>query len=374
MVVPFLTLYITGPDINRSLSEAGFVMTLFGLGAVIGAYFGGKFSDRIGFFNVQLISLCFGGVMFIVLGQIKSYSLICVFTFLLSLINESFRPANSSAVAFYSNSKNRTRSYSLNRLSINLGWAFGASLGGIVASVNYEWLFWIDGITNMAAAILLITFLKPAVNMQLKQKEAESVNEPIKSAYKDKVYLFFVVMISLFALCFFQLFTTVPNFMRDELKLNERFIGLIMALNGLLIVLFEMVIIYHLEKKNRNIDFIMLGLFICSLAFLAMLIPGPAKWISVMMILLITVGEVITMPFMNAYWTIRSNSRNRGQYAGLYSMAWAVSQTAGPYLSTRLVESKGFKVLFLVMALLLILCAFGFYFLKQEKPPLEPVN
>ena len=130
MVLPFLTLYLTGPDMNRSLRDAGLVMGLFGLGSVIGAYIGGKLSDKSGFYKVQLYSLLFGGLFFVLLGQLQSYSLICVFTFLLSLINESFRPANSSAIAYYSEVKNRTRSYSLNRLSINLGWAVGASIGG----------------------------------------------------------------------------------------------------------------------------------------------------------------------------------------------------------------------------------------------------
>jgi len=162
MVVPFMTLYLTGKTMNRTLAEAGTVMGLFGLGSVIGAYFGGKFSDKIGFFKIQFFTLIFGGILFIVLGQIKSYSLICLFTFLLSTVNEAFRPANSSAIAFYSKPENRTRSYSLNRLAINLGWAVGASLGGLIASYNYELLFWVDGFTNILAAVLLFFFLRPA--------------------------------------------------------------------------------------------------------------------------------------------------------------------------------------------------------------------
>ena len=66
----------------------------------------------------------------------KSYPLICLVTFLLSLVNEAFRPANSTAIAFYSKEENRTRSYSLNRLAINLGWALGGAIGGILASVK----------------------------------------------------------------------------------------------------------------------------------------------------------------------------------------------------------------------------------------------
>jgi len=67
MVVPFMTLYLTGKDMQRSLSEAGLVMGLFGLGSMIGAYFGGKLSDKGGFFRVQLVTLLAGGIMFMIL-------------------------------------------------------------------------------------------------------------------------------------------------------------------------------------------------------------------------------------------------------------------------------------------------------------------
>ncbi|MBL7902262.1 MAG: MFS transporter [Bacteroidia bacterium] len=365
MVLPFLTLYLTGPDMNRSLSDAGFVMALFGLGSVLGAFIGGKLSDKSGFYKVQLFSLFFGGLLFIVLGQIKSFPLICVFTFLLSLVNESFRPANSTAIAYFSGVENRTRSYSLNRLSINMGWAVGASMGGFVAAYNYEWLFWIDGITNLFAAALFYFLLRPA-KLKARVQQTEHETDIRHSAYKDKYFLAFIVFISLFAMGFFQLFTTVPNYMRDEMQLNEPYIGGIMAINGLIIVMIEMVLIYHLEKKNRNMDFIILGLVLCALAFPIMLLPGPAKLMALGMILMMTVGEVITMPFMNTYWTLRSNHSNRGQYAALYTMAWGISQVVGPYVSARIVEASNFQTLYLCMTLVFLLCALGFQFLKRE--------
>lgn len=367
MVLPFLTLYITGPLIQRGLSDAGFVMALFGIGSVAGSYFGGRLCDRVGFYKVQFYSLILGAVFFILLGQVRSFPLLCAFTFLLSLFNEAFRPANSSAIAAFSTKENRTRSYSLNRLSINLGWAIGASLGGLVASVNYKYLFWIDGATNLAAAMLLLFFLgqNPAQNT-LEQPTAEQAENP-RSAYKDKVYLAFIMIMILFGICFFQLFTTVPNFMRDQLNLGEIFIGLVMALNGLIIVLFEMVIIYHLEQKNRNLQFIIFGLLICALAFQALIVPGPTKSMCLLSIVLVTIGEVMTMPFMNTYWTLRSNSRNRGQYAGLYAMAWGISQVVGPYFSTLLVEWKGYVALYCTVAFILVVCAVGFVALGREK-------
>lgn len=364
MVLPFMTLYLTSQTMQRTLTEAGVVMGLFGLGSIIGAYFGGKFSDKIGFYKVQLLTLLFGGAMFIILGQVKSYGLICVTAFFLSMINEAFRPANSSSIAFYSTAENRTRSYSLNRLAINLGWAVGASLGGVVAAYNYELLFWIDGITNIFAAGLLFYFLKPKKSVTL-QQQITDVKPNIESAYQDKTYIIFLILVTLFAICFVQLFTTIPKYFRDELFLNERYIGLMMAINGIIIVTIEMVLVFTLEKKNRGLYYIRLGLILCAGSFLALVIPGNAKLISLLMILLITIGEIMAMPFMNTYWVQRTNDTNRGQYAALYTIAWGAANTLGPFLCSALVEISSFKTMFMVLVFILLFTAFGFFKLSK---------
>src|SRR5262245_25675166 len=76
MVVPFMTLYMT-TKMNVSIGDAAFVMSLFGAGSVAGALLGGRITDKIGFYYVQLCTLFGGGIMFIVLGQMKTYTAIC---------------------------------------------------------------------------------------------------------------------------------------------------------------------------------------------------------------------------------------------------------------------------------------------------------
>ena len=370
MVIPFLSLYLTSPQMGYSLSQAGFVFGLFGAGAFTGAYIGGRLTDKIGFYKIQLITLIGGGILFIVLGQMKSYPLICIFTFLLSFINEAFRPANSTAIAFFSKEENRTRSYSLNRLAINLGWAIGSALGGLIAHYNYELLFWIDGITNLSAAFLLYRLLKPPLQKtKIEPASAAAVN--VLSAYKDKIYLWFIVCSFLFAASFFQLFTNLSVYLKKERDFSEPFIGFLMAVNGLFIVLTEMALIYRLEKRKTPLLFVVLGVLLTACSFLLLNFFNINHIMAMVFILTITIGEMLAMPFMNSFWIGRSNHSNRGQYAALYTMAWSAAQTFGPMLGARIADKSGFTILWWTVAAVCMLSVIGFNMLRKQQTLLQ---
>lgn len=348
-----------------SIGHAGIVMGLFGLGAVVGAYISGKLTDRIGFYPIQLFTLFFGGLLFIVLGYLRSYEWICVGTFVLSMVNEAFRPANSTAIAFYSKEGNRTRSYALNRLSINLGWAVGNAIGGFLASYNYQLLFWVDGVTNILAAIFMFLVLKPEKGGKMPVPEKNITSD--HSAYKDRIYILFVILVALFASCFFQLFTNLTAYFRNELHFSERFIGLLGAINGIVIVLIEMVIIFRVEGKRKNTFFIIRGVFLCGLAYMMLvLLPFEMKWVALLMILMMTAGEIFSMPFMNSFWISRTTIYNRGQYAALYTVAWATAQTLGPAIGAQIAQFAGFTVLWWLVALGFFCCTIGFIILHRK--------
>ncbi len=363
MVVPFMTLYLTRPEMGFSIAQAGFVFGLFGLGAFSGAWLGGKLTDKMGFYPVQLITLIGGGILFIVLGQMKTYPLICIFTYLLSFVNEAFRPANSTAIAFYSKPENRTRSYALNRLAINMGWAVGSATGGVIAKHSYELLFWVDGITNITAALLMWAFLKP---VDYKPSKETIASQPlVQPAYKDNTYLYFIFITMLFACCFFQLFTNIPVYFKKELHLSEPYIGFIMALNGILIALVEMVMVYKLEGKRKNTAYITVGVALVGVSFFVLNLPLHGTILALGMIVLVTFGEMLAMPFMNTYWIGRTQASNRGQYAALYTMAWSAAQTLGPMGGAQLAQHGGFTILWWVVGALAMVASFSFWRLHK---------
>ncbi|HTQ65618.1 MAG TPA: MFS transporter [Puia sp.] len=365
MVIPFMTIYLTQPSMGYSIGQAGIVMGLFGAGAICGGFIGGRMTDKFGFHPVQLIALTGGGILFITLGMMKSFPLICIFTFLLSVVNDAFRPANSTAIAHYSKEENRTRSYSLNRLAINLGWAIGGALGGILASINYHLLFWVDGLTNIAAAILLRYFLTPSPESGIQNKKSTEQNTPA-SAFKDRVYLAFIFLTILFATCFYQSFTTLPVYYKRSLHMNEFYIGLLMALNGIIIVFIEMILIFQLEGKKENLFYIRNGTLLIAIAFTMLNVFSSSIIIVVVSMILLTFGEILSMPFMNSFWISRTVSANRGQYAGLYTIAWSTAQVIGPTAGAQVVEHYSFRVLWWLIGSLSVVTALGFRLLQQN--------
>jgi predicted MFS family arabinose efflux permease len=363
MVIPFLTVYLR-EDLGFSISEAGWVMGCFGVGSLLGGFFGGKLTDRVGFYGVQFWSLVLSGLLFILLSKMNSFWQVSLATLLLSTVNESFRPANGAAIAYYSSPENRTRSYSLNRLAINLGFSIGPALGGIIASASYEWLFWIDGFTCVMAALLLRFALPPVKGDKQIRHEKQVKN--LESAFRDKVYMQFMFFVFLTGFCFLLLFSIVPMYYKEVVQMSKLTIGLLLGANGLLIVFIEMVLVYKLEQKQSHVHVMGIGTFLIGLSFLVLNI-APVFAIAVLGMLIVTFGEMLLFPFVNTYWVGRSKEHNRGQYAAVFTMSFALAHIFAPTVGAQIVNHFGYSALWYSAFGICTVAAVGFNQILKKK-------
>lgn len=362
MVIPFLTVYLTSK--GYSLAQAGYVMAAFGGGAIVGGYIGGRCTDRFGHYYVQVCSLLLNGVLFIALSYMETLLQFTICIFILSSLGESFRPANSAAIAAYSNDSNRTRSYALNRLAINLGFAIGPAIGGVLAGFNYTLLFWVDGVTCIVASLLLYFIFADARKRKVQKTSSKSGN-PGRSAYKDSVFLLGMFYVFMVGLCFFQIFSIVPVYFKQELNLKENVIGAVLALNGLIIAFMEMVLVYKLENRRHALTYMMLGSLLIGVSFLIFNIAPLFVFVLLQMII-ITLGEMLLFPFMNNFWVSRSNEFNRGQYAAVYTMSFSLAIVLAPTFASQLATWLGFSILWVINFILCTVAAAGYFLLKKK--------
>lgn len=352
MVMPFMTVYLREQK-HYSIAQAGWEIALFGTGAILGNLLGGKLTDKIGFSQVQFWSLLINGLLFIVLGRMQTFWQIGACMFIIGVVGEAFRPANATAIAFYSHPENRTRSYSLNRLAVNLGFSIGPAIGGLI---SFQYLFWVDGVTCILASIFLRIALPP---VKVEKKENQKTQTGI-SVWRDKVYLRFSFFVFLSGLCFLQVFSMLPIFYKEHFYLSKPVIGILLGLNGFIIVLAEMVLVFKLEGKRSPVNYISFGAFLMGMSYFILNLPLPGLTLAVCAMLVITVGEMLMFPFINTFWISRSSEHNRGQYASLYSMAFACANIVAPTFGSQVAQHFNYHILWYSIFVLSAVASIGF--------------
>ena len=249
MVLAFSTLYMI-QELNFSKSTTGIVMSSLGIGSILGSLFGGYLADRYNQKKVMLISLLLSGMILFTILFTKNVYLIGIILFAYSFVADSFRPSSSAQITANSTDANRTQSIALMRLAINLGMAIGPAIGGFIAfTIGYASLFIIDGLTSILAGLFLFYTLA-SNGKQIVNPKSVAVPIASKSAYRDKAFLAFILLVALYAICFFQLMNLVPVYFKEVYHYNENLIGYLFALNCIIVVMVEMPIVTYFDKKK----------------------------------------------------------------------------------------------------------------------------
>ncbi|MDQ0638563.1 MFS family permease [Pedobacter sp. W3I1] len=372
MAVPFMGLYVT-QSLHRSEMDAGLIITLFGVGSILGSATGGKLTDMIGFRPVQILSSIIGGLLFMLFSTITHFSTLCILAVVISFFSEAFRPANFTAVAHYAAEGTITRSYSLNRLAVNIGWSVGISLAGIIASINYKLLFIVEGGVSIVVGLLILSFL-PQVKDFIKKAKENASSMVIMKPWKDIFYVKFILLTTVFITCAFLMFRVVPVFFKEQWHIDEFAIGIIIGINGVVIALFEMIMINKIEAKRSPMFFIIIGAVLFSVAYIMLSAPVSFHIVAAALtIVVFTCGEMFSLPFINTIVISRSNEHNRGLYAAGYTLSWSCAQVVGPLFGFFIAKNLGYNWLWLGLAGMLLLCAWGFNTLnkKQAKTVLQ---
>ncbi|QLE00427.1 MFS transporter [Galbibacter sp. BG1] len=362
MVIPFLSLYLT-QSLNFTLADVGWIMSFFGLGSVIGSWIGGKLTDKIGYHKIMAFSLLASALFFVLLQFLNSFWGVCLGIFFVMLVADMFRPAVFVALSAYSKPENKTRSVSLIRLAINLGFSAGPAIGGlIITNLSYGGLFWVDGITCLLAGFLLLKVLNPKKARVLDEVK----NDSPTSAYSDFSYWIFFVAMIIFGFIFMQYFSTIPLFYKEIFALTEDEIGLLLALNGLLVFTFEMPLVQYFEKKSwTSLSSVIFGLTLTLLSFLVL---NLYSWIGILLVgmVLMSFGEMLVFPFSNAFALNRAKRGNQGEYLALYSIAFSFSHILGHNSGFHLIDVFGFEFTWYFMVALGIVGCLLLAYLKRR--------
>ena len=166
------------------------------------------------------------------------------------------------------------------------------------------------------------------------------------------------------AMTFFQVWATMPLFLRSFYAMSEQAIGLLLALNALIIVFTEMLLIRAVENQDRMRVVGVGAMFVCG--GLAVLALGSWWMLAVLAMVLLTVGEMLSMPITNAVVAERAGGSAVGRYMGVYTLAFSTAFVIGPIVGTAVYQNLGPRILWLGIGALGV--ALGIAFAALPKP------
>lgn len=339
MALPFLVLYLTEGR-RWTPAEAGYGMMVYGAGALVAGPFSGRLADRLGHVHVLKASLWSSGTLLLVLPFATTKPLLFALIFLWAGLTQAFWPSAMALLTGLAAPERRKAVFALHRLAVNLGMAVGPAMGGLIAHHSYRWVFWTDGITTLAGAVMLSLVLKAAPAPAVPHGHARG-----QSPWRDRHLAYLLLPFIPMLMVFFQIEGTLPLWVVRDLGLGSRFFGLLFTVNTLLIVLFEVPLNLAMAHWPHGRQ-LFIGSLCLALGF------GLTAWATGYTTLILTTviwtfGEMILFPAMSDAVATLAPPDRRGEYMGLLSLTFAAGLALGPWLGVLTYAKAGPRAVWL---------------------------
>jgi predicted MFS family arabinose efflux permease len=254
-----------------------------------------------------------------------------------------YRPAMLVSLDTFAGRKERTKALSLIRSSVNLGFMFGPLIGGIIITLlDYSFLFYLDGATCILSILLFAVYVKEK-KLPYKLNSFKHIKEE-NSIFQDKPFLVHLVVTLITGMLFFQMFTTLSLYYKEVFNFTSIESGLFLALNGVIILLFELSIVSYAESRNLNkLALVSYGVLAMAVSYMFLLIENSIAALIAMMIFM-TIGIMLTFPFANSFVKNRSFKKQEGKFMAVFTMSYSVAHILSTKTGMTIIADYGYKV------------------------------
>ncbi|WP_241968049.1 MFS transporter [Streptomyces sp. ICBB 8177] len=325
-VTVFLALYLT-VDRGYSAAYAGLVGALYGLGGTGGALLGGVLADRWGRRSTMLAAQLGTAVATAALGIVRGPVAIAAVACAVGVASNTSRPAAQAMMADVVPARDRVRAFSLNYWAINIGFGVSAAGAGVIAAHGYLLLFLLDALTTALCAV--VVFVRVPESMPSTAVSGKAVEAPgsLVDVLRDRRFMALVGITFLLGTVMQQGTTTLAVSM-GRAGLTPSQYGLVVGLNGLLIVIFQIPLTRLTRGRGRT------GLLVAAALLLGwgfgLTAFAASAGVYTLTVVVWTVGEMLQAPTSTAVVTEMSPTRARGRYQGMYTLAWSAASFVGP--------------------------------------------
>ena len=366
LIFPFFALYIT-MKFQVGMTEVGLLFALFSVTDMIGNMIGGALTDFLGRKTMIIMGLIISALTSLGMGFVNQLEWFYVMGAVSGLFATAAGPAHEAMLIDILPEKKRSEGFGVMRVAMNLSVAIGPAIGGFLASRSYLILFIADTVTSLITA--LIVYL--VVEESMPEEKESKVKKGFKDTFigygdvlKDRKFMLFVVISTIATLVYSQMYSTLSVFLRDVHGVPESGYGWLMTLSAGMVVLFQFMITRRISKQPPML-ILALGSLLYVIGF------GMYGFVDVYLMfmlamVIITIGEMVTIPVAQAYVGNAAPEDMRGRYSGVMSFSWMIPWMIGPLLAGLIMDNGDPNWVWYGSAILGMIATLGFLWLRKS--------
>lgn len=328
-VNPFLTLILTGRGLRAG--QIALVLAAMGAGHFMGPFASGYLSDAIGRKRTIVVSLFGSAVTMVALYFCEHPGLIAAVAFANGFMAFLYGPASAALLTDLVPEDKRVTAFALLRLAVNAGFAAGPTMAGLLFARAPILIFFGDALTTGIFGVIAVWKLPQGLKsiegrVTSARVAARAWVEAVTDMRRNGPYIQFLGVVLLIGFSFSQVFSVLVLTATDR-GLPPEIYGLVMGMNGLMIVMIELPVSRWVERFSprqvlaTGYTLIAIGCLLIGLA------RNPLGFFLAMGVF--TLGEILSLPIGMAYSSNLAPAKFRGRYFGFRGMAWGCAGLLG---------------------------------------------
>ncbi|MEU0193463.1 MFS transporter [Streptomyces afghaniensis] len=219
-----------------------------------------------------------------------------------------------------------------------MGFGVAAASAGFISSHGYRWLFLMEAAATLLSALVIAVGLPETMTdpADTERERGDEKSAGFRTVLRDRPFLAAVGLSFLLIVVFQQAAAGLPVAMdRDGLTAAQY--GLVISLNGILIVALQLPLGRRLEGSNIG-RLLVLASLLCAGGFgLNALAGGAAVYALAVVVWTLGVHSPVNMGLIARF----SPSTARGRYQGIHASSWAIATMAAPLCAGIVIDRFG---------------------------------
>jgi len=333
MILPFNLIYLHNVR-GISLAAAGAALAVAAATSVAAGLAAGSIVDRIGGRNTLVGGLLLQASAVALFPLIRNGWHAAALLGLFGVGTACFWPGQSTLLARLTPPDKRHHTYSLQRISMNLGIGLGGVGGGLIATTSrphsFTWLYVVDACTFFGYIAVLGWIREPREELHEHEQRAS-----YREVARDGAFVRLILLNVIFVAAGYEVLALMPVYAKNHAGVAEHWIGFVWFANTMLIVLAQMPITNWLEGRRRMLALAWMNVLWAGSALIVLAggttaRAGVAAVVMMAATMVFGVGECLQGATQGALTADLAPERLRGRYFALGSMSWSLGSVLGP--------------------------------------------